>query len=160
VSQVVEEFAHAVLAREWRTEQGIRYPEENRTSTMRHSLSLRLLPGAYAVCRLPADAASPSWPDGDFVSITRTMEELAVVCREETVPEDIRREVGWRCLRVEGTLDFSLVGVLASLVGPLADAGVSVFVTSTFDTDYLMVRQADLERSTEALRAAGHRVGE
>ena len=90
--------------------------------------------------------------------MTRTAEELSVVCREEVVPGGVRCERGWRCLRVAGTLDFSLVGVLALLLVPLAGAGVAVFCVSTFDTDYLLVRDADLARATEALGAAGHRV--
>jgi hypothetical protein len=124
----------------------------------RHPLDLVLLPGPYAICRLPADADSPAWAVGEFVSVTRTAEELSVVCREEAVPQGVRREGGWRRLRVAGTLDFALVGVLASLLAPLAEADVSVFAVSTFETDYLLVREADLARATEALGAAGHRV--
>src|SRR5262245_31526060 len=124
----------------------------------RHRLTLIVLPGAYAVCRLPADAAIPAWADGGLVSVTRTAEELSVVCHEEGVPEDVPCEGGWRCLRVAGTLSFALVGVLASLVGPLADAGVSVFCLSTFDTDYVLFREQDMARAKEALRAAGHSI--
>ena len=74
------------------------------------------------------------------------------------MPADVRREGGWRALRVAGLLDFGLTGVLASLVGPLADAGVPVFALGTFDTDWLLVRAGDLERALDALRAAGHRL--
>jgi hypothetical protein len=124
----------------------------------RHELTLIILPGIYVVCRLPADAAFPAWASGDLVSVTRTTDELSVVCREDTVPGGVRCERGWRCLRVAGTLDFSLVGVLASLLVPLAGAGVGVFLISTFDTDYVLVREVELARATEALRAAGHAV--
>lgn len=118
-----------------------------------------LLPEIYAVCRLPRDAALPDWAaQGDLVSVTRTADELSIVCPADAVPSDVRREGGWRCLRVAGTLDFGLVGVLASLLTPLAQAGVSVFCLSTFDTDYVLVREGDLSRSTLALRAAGHEV--
>jgi hypothetical protein len=119
-------------------------------------LTLVVLPGIYAICRLPAAEAFPSWATGEFVAITRTANELSVVCRQEAVPDGVRHEGGWRCLRVVGTLDFTLVGVLASLVLPLAEAGVSVFCISTFDTDYLLVR--DLDRATEALQRAGHSI--
>jgi hypothetical protein len=120
-------------------------------------MTLVPLEGAYAICRLDGDAPLPGWVAGHpFVSISRTAEELSVVCRQEAVPEGIRCERGWRCLRVAGTLDFSLVGVLASMLGPLADAGVSVFVQSTFDTDYLLVKEQDLLQAVEALRRAGH----
>lgn len=117
---------------------------------------MRLLPGTYAVCRLPADAPWPAWAAGDFVSLSRSVEELSVVCPEGAVPEGVAREGSWRCLRVAGTLDFALVGVLASLAKPLAGAGVGIFAVSTFDTDYLLVRQADLGRAGAALTGAGH----
>jgi len=101
----------------------------------------------------------PSWAaGGQFVSITRTDSELSVVCGQEAVPKGVRCERGWRCLRVAGTLDFSLVGVLASLLNPLAEAGISVFVVSTFDTDYLLVKEDNLEAATEVLARRGHAV--
>src|SRR5213596_2996029 len=99
---------------------------------MMHSLTLFLLPGHYAVCRLAADAPLPFWPAGDLVSLTRTGDELSVVCRADCVPGGVRCEAGWRVLRVAGTLDFALVGVLVSLLVPLAEAGISVFALSTF----------------------------
>jgi GNAT superfamily N-acetyltransferase len=123
------------------------------------TLRLILLPGRYAVCRLPADAAVPAWATGEVVSISRTSDELSVVCRQEAVPEGVRREGGWRCLGVAGPLDFAQVGVLAALLVPLAEAGVAVFALSTFDTDYLLVKDTDRERALAALRRAGHEVG-
>ena len=93
-----------------------------------------------------------------FFSITRAGEELSVVCREALVPEGIRAERSWRALRVAGVLDLSQVGVLASLASPLAEAGVSLFALSTFDTDYLLVQEQDLGRAVEALVAVGHAV--
>lgn len=113
---------------------------------------------SYSVCRLPADAAVPTWATGEVVSITRTADELSVVCSEGAVPTGVRIEVGFRCLRVAGTLDFSAVGVLASLLVPLAAAGIPVLALSTFDTDYLFVKDAALEVAVQALRAAGHQV--
>lgn len=122
-----------------------------------HRLTLDLLEGTFAVCRMAADAPVPGWAvGGPFVSITRTADELSVVCRQEAVPEDVRCERGWRCLRVAGTLDLSLVGVLASLLGPLAEAGVSVVAASTFDTDYLLFPGQDFRRAVEVLRRAGY----
>ena len=122
-----------------------------------HHLTLVPLHGAYAVCRLAADVPVPDWAaGGPFVSITRTAEELSVVCPETGVPEGTRCERGWRALRVAGALDFSLTGALASLLGPLADADVSAFALSTFDTDYLLVKEKDLPRAEQALRRAGH----
>jgi hypothetical protein len=123
-----------------------------------HQLSLLVLPGTYAVCGLPADTAFPEWAAGALVSVTRTEDELSVVCREDAVPAGVRCEKGWRCVRVAGKLDFALVGVLASLIVPLAESGVSVFCLSTFDTDIVLVRETDLARTVQELRAAGHRV--
>jgi hypothetical protein len=121
--------------------------------------SLVSLHGTFAVCRLAADAPVPAWAaGGPFASITRTADELSVVCRQEAVPDGVTCERGWRCLRVAGVIDFAAVGVLAALVVPLAGAGISVFAVSTFDTDYLLVKEHDLPRAVEVLRRAGHAV--
>jgi hypothetical protein len=122
-------------------------------------LTLLVLGDTFAVCRLGAAAPVPAWSAaGDFLSITRTAEELSVVCPERAVPEGAQCERGWRCLRVAGTVPFTAVGTLASLAGPLAEAGVSLFAVSTFDTDYLLVKGDELERAVGALRRAGHDV--
>ena len=124
-----------------------------------HKLTLSLLSGTFAVCRLDPSEGVPAWATGGpLLSLTRTADELSVVCRQDVVPESVLCEPGWRCLRVVGTLDFSLVGVLTSLLMPLAEAGVSVFTLSTFDTDYVLVKETDLERAVEALRRPGHSV--
>ena len=125
----------------------------------RSTLDLTVLPDVLSVCRLPGGAAAPHWLDGEvFASVTRTPEETSVVCRAEVVPPGVRVETGWRALRVAGPLDFALTGVLLSLLGPLAAAGVSVFALSTFDTDVLLVREAALDAALGALADAGHRV--
>lgn len=122
-------------------------------------LTLSLLEGTFAICRLEPDAEQPAWAITDpFYSITRTPEELSVICLEAAVPPDVRAERGWRCFKAEGPLDFSLTGVLASLTAPLARASVTIFVVSTFDTDYLLVRERDLEKAVLALTEAGHRI--
>jgi hypothetical protein len=95
---------------------------------------------------------------GNIFSITRTGDELSVVCLQALVPAEVRHEGDWRCLRVAGTMAFDQVGVLAALAGPLTDAGISVFALSTFDTDYLLVKQSNFERALSALRGAGHRI--
>jgi len=123
-------------------------------------LTLELLPETYAICRLGAEEAVPAWATGGaFFSLTRTRAELSMVCAQGAVPEGVRCERGWRCLGVHGPLDFSLSGILASLADPLAAAGVSIFAVSTFDTDYLLLREADLTTGVEALQRAGHQVG-
>jgi hypothetical protein len=113
----------------------------------------------FAVCRLEPDTSIPPWATaGDFFSITRTTDELSIVCRQDAVPKGILCERGWRCLRVAGTMPFSVVGVLASLTVPLTEAGISLFSLSTFDTDYLLVKAEDLERAVDALRRQGHTI--
>ena len=122
-------------------------------------LTLIVVDGVFAVCRLEPGAPIPIWSTADdFFSITRTADELSVVCRQDAVPDGINCERGWRCLRVAGTIPFSVVGVLASLTAPLAEAGISVFAISTFDTDYLLVKAEDLERSVDVLRGCGHTI--
>jgi hypothetical protein len=123
------------------------------------NLTLSVLPGRYAICRLrPADPV-PSWAGaGDFVSVTRTGEELSIVCAETGVPAGVDCERGWRCLKVAGPLDLSLTGVLASLAGPLAEARLSVFAVSTFDTDYLLVKETHLPSVVDVLTRSGHRL--
>ena len=123
------------------------------------NLTLIVLEGTYAVCRSSPDASIPVWATaGPFVSITRTEEELSIVCPDQDVPIDAVAERGWRCLRVAARLDFSLVGVLASLLDPLAEAGIPVFAVSTFDTDYLLTMAGEFHRAVEVLRAAGHTI--
>ena len=124
-----------------------------------HLLSLTVVDGTFAVCRFGADAVIPPWAiAGSFFSVTRTSDELSVVCDQNAVPGDVVCERGWRCMRVAGTMPISVVGVLASLAVPLAEAGVSVFAVSTFDTDYLLVQETNCNRAVAALRQHGHEV--
>ena len=125
----------------------------------RHALRLLILDEAFAVCRLAPDDEVPGWARGEpFSSVTRSPDELSVVTPQRTVPAGIACEGEWRALRVEGPLDFSMVGVVADLATPLADAGIAIFVISTYDTDYLFVRERDLHQAADALAAVGHRV--
>ena len=96
--------------------------------------------------------------ESDFSSITRTEAELTIVCDEVLVASGITSETGWRCIKVEGPLDFSEIGIVFSLTQPLAESGVAVFLISTFDTDYLMVKEKDLAGAIDGLTAAGHKV--
>lgn len=112
-----------------------------------------------AVCRMSPDSKMPSWRDeAEFFSLTRTPEKLSIVCSESSVPAEVKCEKGWRAIGIQGPLDFSLVGVLAGMTKPLAEAGVSVFATSTYDTDYVLVKDEQLELSTTALRGCGYEV--
>ena len=123
-------------------------------------MDLTLLPETFAICRLASGEALPTWAAGSagLLSITRTAEELSIVCEAAAAPEGITASRGWRCLRVAGPLDFALTGVLAALAAPLAEAGVSIFAVSTYDTDYLLVREAQLESALAALEQSGQSI--
>lgn len=123
-------------------------------------LELEVLPFTLAICRLPADAPVPSWvaDTAPFVTVSRTPDELSITTVQSAIPADIRCERDYRSFRVRGPLPLDLVGVLASIAGPLADAGLSIFAISTFETDYVLVKQPDLEHAVAALTRAGHRV--
>ncbi len=123
------------------------------------TLSLILLSDRMAVCRLDPDSAVPDWIDRSaFYSVTRTEAELTIVCAEALVAKFTASETGWRCFMVEGLLDFSEIGIIFSLTQPLAKNDISVFVISTFDTDYFMVKETDLAKTIDVLTAAGHDV--
>lgn len=125
------------------------------TSTL---LSLSIWQETFAICRLEKDAQIPGWAfSGSFLSITRTAEELSIVCPQSNVPEGIKCEKGWRCLQVQGPLDLSLTGILASVLTLLAQAGIAILAISTYDTDYVMVQEKNLERAVLLLSQAGHK---
>jgi hypothetical protein len=118
-----------------------------------------VLPGTFAVARMEPGAAVPPWAaEGMVSSVTRTPDELSIVCADEAVPPDVRAERGWRAIRVAGTIDFALTGILASILSPLGAAKVSIFAVSTYDTDCVLVHAYELASALEALRRAGHRV--
>lgn len=122
-------------------------------------LTLAILSERLAVARLSPDAELPAWAlRGSLVSTIRTATELSVVAPDAAVPTDVKAERGWRALYVAGTLDFDLTGILAALAVPLAEAGVSIFALSTYDTDYVLVRETQLGAALRALRDAGHTV--
>jgi hypothetical protein len=118
-----------------------------------------VLPDRYAICRLgPADQI-PDWAKADnFVSISRTRDELSIVCPEDNVPAGVAGAMGWRILKCEGPLDYALTGIMASLAEPLADAGVAIFPIATHDTDYVLVKEPQLEVAVHALTGYGHAV--
>jgi hypothetical protein len=123
------------------------------------NLTLTLLPDVLAICRLQPKAAFPDWAKAEgFTSITRTSDELSIVCPEADVPGGVTADRGWRSFKVEGPMDLSLTGVLASLASPLAEARVNIFAVSTFDTDYLLVKQEKVPLAVEVLTRSGHRL--
>jgi hypothetical protein len=120
-------------------------------------LTLSILDDACSVCRLAPAADLPHWlPATGFVSITRTADELSVVCPSEAVPPPVRAKHGFRVLKIDGPLDFSLTGILSAVAGPLAEAGISIFAVSTYDTDYVLLKAKALTQAVTVLQAAGH----
>jgi hypothetical protein len=126
---------------------------------MNHQLTIAIYEAKYAVSRLAPDVRIPAWAaGGGFLSITRTASELSIVCEEKMVPADVRSERNRRLMQIEGTMPFTLPGVLASLTAPLANVGISIFAISTYDTDYLLVSDDDLQRAAQVLEGAGHAI--
>ncbi|WDZ85941.1 ACT domain-containing protein [Micromonospora cathayae] len=128
-------------------------------------LDIALLPGEYSVCRLAADTALPVtvWSDlgaRQVVSVSWAGDGVSLICPSERVPEGVTAETAWRCLRVTGPLDVALTGILAALVGPLAEARVNAIAFSTYDTDHLLVPAVRLTEARAALHRAGHRVAD
>jgi hypothetical protein len=124
-------------------------------------MNLTLLRERYSVCRYgPKEMPALDFSGQELMCVARTEEETSVVCRSGLAAGAGRVEDGWRALRIEGPLDFGLVGILAEASGLLASAGVSIFAISTFDTDYILVKEIRLEDAVAALRAGGHAVGE
>ncbi len=124
------------------------------------ALTLSLLPDAYAVCRLDPAAAIPAWATaGALFCAMRTPDELSLMCAEAYLPQGgVQAEKGWRAFKLEGPFDFGLTGILASALNPLAEAGIGIFALSTYDTDYVLVKEAQREQAIRALRQAGHTV--
>lgn len=126
----------------------------------RHLLNLTVLDTPLGICRLEPGSAIPAWACREpFFSITRTSDELSVICPEPQIPVGLQCERGWRAVKLEGKFDFGQIGVLLSVAEPLAGAGISILAQATYDTDYVLVRAEQLPGALEALASAGHRVG-
>jgi hypothetical protein len=123
-----------------------------------HLLEIHILTNRLAVCRLPSGSPVPTWASGNFIAVVQTAHETSIVCDKEVVPVDVQCQPGWAALMVVGPLDFALTGVLAAIAVPLADAGVSIFAVSTFDTDYILIPIDRLAIAVRTLSDAGHRV--
>jgi hypothetical protein len=127
---------------------------------LRH-LTLDLLPGTLAICRLSAEADVPTWArEQPFLAIVRTTTELSVTCAAELVPGDVVATRDWRALELRGPFEHTLVGILVEVATPLAHAGVSIMPMATYDTDYVLVRAPQLALAIATLREAGHAVNE
>jgi uncharacterized protein len=125
---------------------------------MGRTFTLRVLPGEFAICRLGANERFPEWAQHGFSSITRTDDEVSVICAAAKIPSGTPSTGGWRLLRFEGTFSFSEAGVLSSVADPLANARISILTVTTYSTDYLLVQDKDLERARSILSLAGHTI--
>jgi hypothetical protein len=124
---------------------------------MAHKLTLQLLNETFTINKLPQFAEIPSiLANGEMCFISRTDEELSIVCPDFMAPNNVQQELGWRCLKVDGTMKLQEVGVLTSVLQPLADAGLPIFAISTFNTDYVFVMDEHLVNVVQALQKAGH----
>jgi hypothetical protein len=120
------------------------------------ALTLKPVPGSFAVCRLPAGSPLPAWfRPGGFSSVSWTDDELSITCDESQVPAEVRCERDWRCLVLQGPFAFDLTGVLLQVLQPLAAANIGIFAVSTFDTDYVLVKGPSFEQAKQALRESG-----
>ncbi|UCF39323.1 MAG: ACT domain-containing protein [Acidobacteriota bacterium] len=126
---------------------------------MANELILEVDHREYCICRLEPEAEVPDWAQGPgLCSVTRTGDELSIVCEQHSIPEEVQADRGWKCLVVQGPLDFGLVGILAGLAGCLAAAGVPIFSVSSYDTDRILVKSNTLGRACRALQSAGYHV--
>ncbi|MBK5108815.1 MAG: ACT domain-containing protein [Anaerolineales bacterium] len=122
-------------------------------------MKLSQLQGEYAICKLNPRSDPPEWAfDGEFYSVSRTADELSIICLYEQIPEQIPSQPGWRALKIEGPFDFDEIGVLASMTAPLAEAGISLLTISTFDTDYIFLQSENYQQAIQFLAAAGHKI--
>jgi hypothetical protein len=134
-------------------------PQDARPSARPH-LPLELLPDTLAICRLEPGAPIPSWAaePSPFLTLSRTAEELSITTLQTAVPAGVRCERDYRAVRVRGPLPLNLVGIVAAIADPLAEAGMSIFAISTFDTDYVLVKSREVEQALQVLRQAGHQI--
>ena len=125
-------------------------------------LHLTIMAGEFAVCRLSPELVTiPTWAfAGHWYTFSRTDDELSITCPAALVPNDVQHERDWALLRLTGPIPFTMTGILAAILTPLAARQIPIFAISTFDTDYVLVRTPDLARTIDALREAGHRVDE
>lgn len=117
----------------------------------------KILEDLYSICKLPPNDDIPDWMNiNKFYSVTKTDEELSILCVQQNIPNDIECEKDWKVLKINSKLDFSLVGVISQISKLLAENSISIFVISTFDTDYICIKEKDLLKSIEILKQAGN----
>ena len=125
--------------------------------TPQHVLKFSVIPGSFAVCQFPAGSPIPDWlPATGLLSVTRADDELSIVCDSSAVPVSVKADRDWVSLKLEGPFPFSMTGVLASFIQPLADRAVPIFATSTYNTDFVLIPKQHMTAGLEGLREAGH----
>lgn len=123
------------------------------------SLKLTLLSGRFAICKFTPDSSLPDWVmNSPVFSISRTFDELSIMCEEQYIPVEIERESGWRAFKFEGPFDFQQVGILNAVTAPLAQAKIGIFAISTYDTDYVLIKELHLNKTISALSDYGHKI--
>jgi uncharacterized protein len=120
-------------------------------------LKFRVISGNFVICRLAAADPIPQWTtEGIFTSVTRTADELSIVCPAKNVPQQYKSEIAWTCLKIEGPFAFSQVGILQAFIKPLVDSSIPIFAISTFDTDYVLIQKPAADKAIQVLQGAGH----
>jgi hypothetical protein len=123
-------------------------------------LKLSTLKDSFSICKLDPSSDIPSWAwEGDFFSITRTTDELSIICDCKNIPEKMKCEHNWQVLMIEGPFEFEEIGILHSITKPLAEAEISLLTISTYDTDYILIKEGHYEEAIKSLERAGHIIG-
>ena len=127
----------------------------------KNQLTLQIMDDCLSICKLDSSAGYLDWAwvcndSSAFISVTRTKDELSIVCPERLVPRSVQAEYGWKGLKVKGQLDFSLTGILSSIAKPLADNEISIFAISTYNTDYILIKQEDIKAAVGVLSSDFH----
>ena len=118
-----------------------------------------MLKNKYAICTLPNTAPIPDWALTEtLISITRTDKELTIVCKQDMTPSELQCDINWRCFKIDGSFDLNQTGVISSISSPLADAGISIYIISTYDTDYFLVKEGNLDKTISTLSDIGHNI--
>lgn len=133
--------------------------DENHQPENRIELKFSFVPGVFAICKLPPASPIPDWAlKGPFISVTRTADELSIVCPADNLPHDVNSESHWTCFKLQGPFAFTQTGILASFIGPLAANAIPIFAISTFDTDYVLIKEEYAGSALQALQQAGHQL--
>ncbi len=119
-------------------------------------MKLTLVDGLYSIARIPPSTAIPQWHlSSRFFSISKSEDEISIVCEDHLIPEEVKKDAGWILFKFKDKLDFQLTGILSSIAAPLAEHKISIFAVSTFDTDYILVERKAIERTMEILEKCG-----